>query len=587
MNLTKKLGLKVFGLVIVALLLAVNCAEEGTAPDANLPPNTFITNYQIEIAPDSATAYNAKISWSGNDVDGAIYWYEWCIINPVTAESLYWYEEDDDGNIDTTNISDWVATNVQKAEILLDYPTFDTRYVFKVRAQDNDLAIDATPAVDTISIDRIRDFNYAPDTDIGEGPGDGDYTTSGIHFVINGTDIDGVVDTIEYMVDTDTEWTKVETDITTGSAEFDILDIDPGAHTISFRAIDNFRKTDPTPYSVSVVVDTTLRPDLTIVSGPIPNAYYYLPAGGTTLDLAAEWSGSAAWYYSTVEFRYAVDDTSSWSEWTDESTATLPSLTATSHVFYVQAGDLAGGISLYTTNFAVGTFVGDQGVMVMNGIHQGTYDDPDNEMEFTNFWNGVDFEFDFDFWDAFSGQDFSDIPSIDADSIIGTGVLDGTTLSAYSSLVMIMNGYNGDLDIYESMLPLIMSYLNAGGNVYLGCRYGSNFIYDDLETFAHIDTWDQTSVSLDPGLTAAVTGFLDMEGSGVSYSDLPEIPTDDAVTTIFTHSSYTNAAAGILVENEGTGVFAYVAGRPYRYDQATYGDNVNYIVANYFGEGSE
>ncbi len=578
----KKLGFKVLGLVVFSLLLAVNCAEEGTAPDENIPPNTFITNYQIEIGPDSATAYTTDIYWSGNDVDGAIFWYEWSAIN-ATGDSLKWYI-DTDGVIDTVNISEWQTTNTLSMSILLDFPNFDTKYIFRVRAMDNDREVDPTPAVDTISIDRIRDFNYAPNTDIVEGPkveSQPNITTSGIHFIVRGMDIDGAVEFIEYMVDTQAEWTQESTDITTSTLTFDITDLTEGPHTISFRSVDNFGKVDPSPYTVSVVVDTTLRPDLTIVSGPIPNAYYYLPAGGTSLDLAAEWSGSAAWYFSSVQYQYAVDDTTTWSDLMDGSTATLMGLSATSHEFYVKAIDLAGNASVYKTDFAVGAFVGDQGVLVMNGIHQGAYG-----AEFDDFWNGVDFEFDFDFWDAFGGQDYSSIPTLD-DAYIGNGILDGSTLSHYSSFVMIMNGYNGDLEVYQAMFPLIMSYLNAGGNVYLGTRYATSNIYGDLETYAHIDSWDQEGVILDPGIVAAVEGLINIDGADLAGSDLPAIPTDPEVTVIFTHPSYPNAAAGIYVEPSATGKFAFISGRPYRYNQAAYGDNVNYIVDNYFGEGAE
>ena len=68
----KKLGLKILGLVVFSLLLAVNCAEDGTAPNTNLPPNTLITNYQISVVPVSGDEYAAAIYWSGSDVDGAV-----------------------------------------------------------------------------------------------------------------------------------------------------------------------------------------------------------------------------------------------------------------------------------------------------------------------------------------------------------------------------------------------------------------------------------------------------------------------------------------------------------------------------------
>jgi hypothetical protein len=579
----KKLGLKILGLVVFSLLLAVNCAEDGTAPDENLPPNTLITNYQIAIGPDSADAYSTTVYWSGSDADGAVFWYDWSIIN-ASGDSLWWYTANDDSTVDTVNISTWQATNTLSLNLLLSFPDFDTRYVFRVRAQDNDREFDPTPAIDTIAIERVRDFNYAPNTEAVEGPGPGDLTTTGVHFVVQGLDIDGVVSTIAYKLDTDADWTVDTTDITTGALTVDVTDISLGSHTILFKAIDNFLKEDPSPLSYSFVVDSTLRPDITVVSGPVPNAYYYLPSGGDVLNLTGIWAGSAAWYYSTVEFRFAVDDSTDWTEWSPSTTGTLPNLTDTTHVFYLQVRDLAGNISSYTTNFTVGPYYGDNGIVVVNGIDAGTYGD-----EFVEFWNGVGgFGHEIDFWDAFS-EDLSATPVLDT-TFIGSGIMPGTILAHYSSMVMIMNTYNGDQAVYDAMLPLIMSYLNAGGNVFLGTRYAQSFIYGDLEDYCHIDhdtDWDPDllGVNLGSGITAAVEGLVDIPNIGsLAGTDMTLILTDPEVTTLFTSASFPNAAAGFYVNPANTGKFAFIAGRPYRYDQEAYGANVEYILTNYFGE---
>ena len=271
MKIKDMLGVRIVALMALSVLLAVNCAEKGTPPDVNIPPNTLITGFQIDIAPDSATMYNTRIYWSGSDVDGAVYWYDWRIIN-ADGDSVFMVVVNSEGVSETRNISDWQATRALNNDLRLDFPTFDTKYVFEVRGQDNDHEFDPTPAIDTVSVDRIRDFNYAPNTEIVEGPGDGDLTCTGIHFVILGTDLDGAVDTIEYMIDTDTSWTKKATDISTSTLTFDLLDVPLGARTISFRSIDNFREPDPTPVSTSIIVVDTLTPDLTVVAGPIPAA---------------------------------------------------------------------------------------------------------------------------------------------------------------------------------------------------------------------------------------------------------------------------------------------------------------------------
>ena len=173
MEIKNKLGLRLIGLVILSLLLAVNCAEKGTDPDANIPPDTFISGFQIELAPDSASYYTAKINWRGSDIDGAVYWYRWCIIDGTDSMYTYSVDYDDAGDsigIDTTNISTWQITSDLNVELLLNFPPFDKAYTFRVKAQDNDREEDASPAVGNIAVSRIRDFNYTPDTRISTGP---------------------------------------------------------------------------------------------------------------------------------------------------------------------------------------------------------------------------------------------------------------------------------------------------------------------------------------------------------------------------------------------------------------------------------
>ena len=44
-----------------------------------------------------------------------------------------------------------------------------------------------------------------------------------------------------------------------------------------------------------------------MTAGAIANAFYFLPQGGTETSVATTWAGDASWYYSTLQYRYAVD----------------------------------------------------------------------------------------------------------------------------------------------------------------------------------------------------------------------------------------------------------------------------------------
>jgi hypothetical protein len=107
--------------------------------------------------------------------------------------------------------------------------------------------------------------------------------------------------------------------------------------------------------------------------------------------------------------------------------------------------DLGGNTTTYTTNFGVGSLTGDRGILVMNGISF-----PDYLDEAYDFWNGFTVldTFDADFWDAFSGQNYTNTPGLPP-RLIGTGAVPGDTLGHYSSFVMVMNGFSGDQEVYD------------------------------------------------------------------------------------------------------------------------------------------
>jgi len=153
-------------------------------------------------------------------------------------------------------------------------------------------------------------------------------------------------------------------------------------------------------------------------------------------------------------------------------------------------------------------------------------------------------------------------------------------------MVMMMNNYNGDLAIFEGMLPLVVTYLKAGGNIVMGTRYGESFIgtSGDLYDYTHID-FSEIGVNPSGGLVAAVTGLVDQPATGShSLSDLPAIPTRPEITTLFTVTAFPNAVGGLIVEPDNGGKFAFIAGRCYRFNNAAMATNYDYILQHYMGE---
>jgi hypothetical protein len=581
-----KLGVMIFGLVVLSFLLAVNCAEKGTEPDTNIPPDTFIDGFQIKLAPDSATCYNTTIFWRGSDPDGAIYWYYWQIISD-TSDSLYLYEieRNEDGDsigVDTTNISTWQATTDHFVTLRLDFPYFDKSYIFEVKAQDNGMGEDPTPAIDTVAISRVRelDFNYAPDTRIVTGPPNGAITGQGIHFVIQGEDIDGAVDSMEYKLDTDAEWTCVATDISTSSLTINVRNIPVGARTISFRAIDNFRKTDPSPVSVSVTVVNDIDPELSL--SVRDGDKFVVPYTNPIMDeLTISFSATVDFYYSYIDSFKVMTDTDTFT--TTEAEVVYTDVEAGSYSINVTAYDIGGN---WTNSGDIGYSVvelsaGD-GVLCVNGIDWASYG------EATGVWeNGVAWgnRTHYKWWDLFIPPPSGGRPH--SDSLLGVGsppawMFDTTFFDA---VVWMGNNYSGDIDFWEDMESTLMAYLEMGGSILLPTRFGSDFFFDELTAYAHISSWD-TGVN-PTSLVAQHDSLTDISRTGSqSYTDIPTTDHSSTVTVLYEAENYPGEDAGFIVLPNGAGgggAFCFIAGRNYRWDNTELKDNIDVILRYFMG----
>jgi hypothetical protein len=570
-NLMKNPILMVIGILALAIIISFGCAKTPKAPDTSIRPQTIITSYNISTAPDTATLYGVTVYWRASEVAGQ-------------AESYrYWV----DGG-DTTYTFD------TSTRVLLNFNETDTMHVFDVEARDNQGNWDPSPAIADINIYHVRIVDqFAPTTTGATVPPPGTLTSRGVKLVVNGSSLDGNIPNFQWAINDTSVWTTVPATLIlpTGSTVELVLDttvISLGPHIVFVRAVDNFGVVDQSPVTVSFVAVDTLRPDLTVVSGPIPHAFYFLPGGSTTVDLAATWFGDAAWYYSTLQFRYAVDDTSLWSPWTDGTTCTLTGLTAGAHAFSVEAMDLAGHTSLFQASFGIGQLVGDRGILVVNGIDWASYNPQASNMYLANVPFGTH---SFDFWDFFAPGSGVRPANVEA-RLIGEGAaIPGDTLGHYSSIVMLMNNFSAagpsDLDYYTTMFPLILSYLHGGGNVALGCRYGATFITGDLLTYGiSSGTLNFNNVGVNPTtLVAVAPGLVDVSRTASSsLTDLLETPLPTGVTNLFNVNNYPGSSGGILIEPQTGGKFVFIAGRPYRFDFAPESANYDYILTNYFGE---
>jgi hypothetical protein len=569
---------KIIGLVLFALLLAAGCAKDGEKPQANLPPDTHISTFQVSYYPATGYNYTTNIYWSAKDPDSYVESYRWRIIGDQ-GDSVF------DG---TTNLSLWQETENSDVTLHLDFPNIDKAYAFEIAAVDDRGDIDATPATAIIAKQRVAGYNFPPNTEIANGPADGGVTASGVHFIVQGFDVDGIMDTLEYKLDTAATWTKYPSDLSSGIATVDITGLPLGVNTLLFRAHDNSGAVDPTPASVSFVVSDTVKPYLIVNSGALPGAFYFLPQGGTTTDLATTWNGDATFYFSTTLYRYAVDDTTAFTDWDTLTGATLTGLTAGAHTFYLQAKDLGDNIATIETEVGIGALIGDRGILLVNGIDWVTYVAEMQPMYAAHAaWGTRPVQ---DFWDLFSGQR-ANYPPVLHDTLTrkGVGPISGDTLGHYGTMVMLLNNFNGDLATFDGMRPLIVSYLKAGGNIVMGARFGESFIgtSGDLYDYTGID-FNQVGINIHPGgLVATAAGLINQPTTAShTFTDLPAIPTAANTTTLFTlaNANYATSVGGLIVEPETGGKFAFIAGRCYRFNNTAMAANYDYILEHYMGE---
>jgi hypothetical protein len=578
-----KLGIKILGLVVFSLLLAVNCAKEGTAPEENIPPNTSIGPFSINNTPVEGTLYTTNLNWGGSDIDGAIYWYEWRIIAD-TGDSLYLYDYHTDENgdtvsVDTTNISNWQVGQSVSLSLVLDFPTWEYSYTFEVRAQDNDHAFDPTPVSLSISQANAGE-NTPPQTTIITGPPNGAATGPGIYFSIGGSDDNGSVVSIQYRVD-DGDWVTLAA--ASNIANFIIRDLDVGARTIYFRSVDNYGAVDPTLVSVSVVVYDTFAPEIAL--NILDGQSFIVPFTSPEMEeLAISFTATVDFYYGAIDSYIVVtsegDDIN-----TTESQFVFQNVGAGNYWIDVTAYDAGGGSTATGhINFSVVELPAGDGILCINGCDWSSYPQAVVMWDDGVPWGNREH---FKCWDLFDTTPFGDVPDF-TDSLLGTGsipewMFDTTFFDAISWFA---NAYSGDDAYWDERHDAIMSYLEMGGNILLPTRYGSIFFFDELATYTGIvaDSW------VSPGgdslvAKVGILGNILVE----SAQSLWEIPLTDNPDNVWIYEAVNVAPdmqAGFVTlpnGNGGGGAFCYIAGRSYRWDNPSLKAAVDVIMETYFG----
>jgi hypothetical protein len=222
----------------VLLLLAVLCAVAGLGftsgcgltkkltgtLHANQPPHTVL----FVNGPVDTVNHIVHLYWFGTDVDGSVVGFEWQMKNPATPADTAWH----------------FTTNTDSI-FVVQAPSGYTNPVFSVRAIDNEGARDPNPPRQ-----HFQFSNQAPIVKFVQAPLPTDTTFASVTVTWNGTDVDGDVGKLQYLVWLDGNQATPEmttaTSLTMPSSRFLVNgSMTTGTRKIYVRAIDDGGRAGP------------------------------------------------------------------------------------------------------------------------------------------------------------------------------------------------------------------------------------------------------------------------------------------------------------------------------------------------------
>lgn len=228
----------------------------------------------------------------------------------------------------------------------------------------------------------------------------------------------------------------------------------------------------------------------------------------------------------------------------------------------------------------------DRAVLVVNGVDWGTYG-----AEITTAYTDKAFQGDYtvDFWDHFAAPGAGYPAGLPAP--LGHGAVPPSVLGHYRNVVWVGNNFNGDLDSW--IQTPILSYLRAGGNVVLLSRQGETFLGDSLRTylginFTHTNVTFTDCLTTRPGLTnIARTNTQSLCALFDTVRTRPDTQLLWKTTAGFTPQRglgvVRQPALGAGLRPNG-GRFAFLSGRPYRWNHANLKANMNTLLGTYLLE---
>jgi hypothetical protein len=229
----------------------------------------------------------------------------------------------------------------------------------------------------------------------------------------------------------------------------------------------------------------------------------------------------------------------------------------------------------------------DQGILLVNGVDWGTYGNEIlNAYEDQAFWGDLEISF----WDCFN-EPTGGYPSTLPEPL-GHGRVPSSALGCYETVIWVGNDYNGDLNCW--MNTSILPYLEAGGNVLLMSRRGENFLDDEMRDYLGITFGNGTTVYDCISVHEDLTDIARI-GSQSWCNVFDQELTQETSTLLYLVTQGYNPDMGIGVwrapDEGGThnpygAQFAFLSGRPYRWNHVDLRTNVEMLVGTLFAGSS-
>ena len=216
------------------------------------------------------------------------------------------------------------------------------------------------------------------------------------------------------------------------------------------------------------------------------------------------------------------------------------------------------------------------GILVVNGCDWPTYGD-----EIVDFYQNEvpsGYQTDYRIWDLFDNAPANAFP--DSNKFLGHGDMPADLFEIFAKIVWVGNEYNGDFEYWLNNEANIMNCLNTGGSLLLMTRYGGDFFFNDLHDWCGVTSFESGPTITE--LTSVNDSLSNISASGIQ--SLADLVVSSNPNTIQLYEVNNLEGGGFFTQGPSqSGNFAYIAGRPYRYDYDDLKANVD-VVLRYFLE---